>query len=52
MLNIPEDLEDKFIVIADINNKTIEEKIVELIEEYIEKNEHLLETKQARKLLD
>ena len=51
MINIPENLEDKFIVIADIQGKTLDEVIEQLIKNYIRRNKKILESKRAKELL-
>ena len=50
-VDIPENLEDKFIVIADIQGKTLDEVIEQLIKNYIRRNKKLLESEEAKKLL-
>lgn len=51
-LNIPEDLEDEFIVLSEIKKKTLEEMIAELIRNYIRRNKKLLTSKEARRILE
>ncbi len=51
-INIPDDLEDDFIVLSELKKMTLEDAIAYLIRNYIRRNRKLLTSKEARLILE
>ncbi|RMH70419.1 MAG: hypothetical protein D6675_09535 [Gemmatimonadetes bacterium] len=51
-INIPDELEEDFIVLSEMKKMTMEEMITYLIKNYIRRNKKLLTSKEARMILE